>query len=133
MQNLSPVKKLILIVEDSQAQSYALARTLRNAGYHAFECATLASARDALRTKPDICIVDVMMPDGNGVDFCKELKSDPATASIHTILYSAVRDAVTEHLSLMTSGAQAFLSKPFENAELLEAIQTILGTTKFKS
>lgn len=120
-------KKLVLVVEDNIAESWALARLLRHAGYHSFESRTLNEARAALRTKPDVVVIDMHLPDGDGVEFCQELKASADTAGIPMILVSAMRDSELDPAHFMASGAHSFFAKPLVRPELIETLKDILS------
>ncbi|RYZ78389.1 MAG: response regulator [Proteobacteria bacterium] len=120
-------KKLVLVVEDNIAESWALARLLRHAGYHSFESRTLNEARAALRTKPDLIVIDMHLPDGNGVEFCKELKATEETARIPVILVSAMWDSEVDPARFMASGAHSFFAKPLVRPELIDTLKDILS------
>ncbi|RYZ90597.1 MAG: response regulator [Proteobacteria bacterium] len=122
----STMKKLILVVEDNVSESWALARLLRQAGFHSFECRTLKEGRAALRTKPDVIVLDKQLSDGNGFDFCRELKFNQVTAEIPVILVWDARDSEADPSQSISSGAHSFFSKPLNRPELLETIFKIL-------
>ena len=120
------IKKLVLVIEDNVAESWALARLLRHAGYHSFECRTLKEARSALRTKPHVIVIDMHFPDGDGVEFCQELKSADDTSSIPVILVSAKRDSEVDPAQFTSSGAHSFFAKPLVRPEIIETLKSIL-------
>lgn len=122
----SVIKKLVLVVEDNIAESWALARLLRHTGYHSFECRSLKEARAAMRTVPDVIVIDMHMPDGDGLDFCIELKESFYTKHIPVVLVSAMRDSELDPGQFIASGAHSFFSKPLVRPELLETLKSIL-------
>ncbi|WP_029037901.1 response regulator transcription factor [Salinimicrobium xinjiangense] len=70
---------------------------------------------------PDLFLLDIMLPDGNGLDICKDLKKDTATRSVPVVLMSAHAD-----ISRM-EGADDFIAKPFDVDELLQRIEKQLA------
>lgn len=81
--------------------------------------------------RPDLVILDVMMPEMNGYDVCVVLKSDPELKKIPVILLTAVdqeifRTHYTRHMGLMTE-ADDYIAKPVESAELAKRVEDFLG------
>lgn len=87
-----------------------------------FRCATAANGRDglaeALSFGPDIIIADEMMPVMSGLEMCRRLKANPATANIPILLLTA-KDAPSTHSESLEAGVEAFMAKPFEARALL--------------
>lgn len=124
-------KSLVLIVEDDRAQSYSLARILRHAGFHAFEVLNIQEAKKALQTKPDIVIMDIRLPDGDGSVFCAEIKSDQSYQRIPVILISASLHPNLDPGGPIASKADAFLVKPISAELLLETIRLLIDERAF--
>jgi len=81
--------------------------------------------------KPDLVILDVMMPEMNGYDVCVVLKADPELKKIPVVLLTAVDQALfkttyTKVMGLMTE-ADDYISKPVEPAELVKRVEDLLG------
>jgi two-component system alkaline phosphatase synthesis response regulator PhoP len=81
--------------------------------------------------KPDLVILDVMMPEMNGYDVCVVLKADPELKEIPTILLTAVdremfKTHYTQHMGLMTE-ADDYIPKPVESAELVKRVEDLLS------
>lgn len=80
--------------------------------------------------KPDLVVLDVMMPVMNGREACQKLKADPATQNIPVILLTAVGDHVTtttySHRDILESNADDYLSKPVRLEVLLDSIKRLL-------
>ena len=116
----------ILIVDDESHLSQMMADLLTNAGY---ETRTANSGRDALdqvhSDRPDLVLLDVDMPELDGFEVASILKSDPATATIPLIIVSA-HDGRGARLIGLESGAEDYLSKPVDTAELLAKIRNLL-------
>ena len=117
----------ILIVDDEPHLATLLADVLTNAGYDAH---TIDNGRDALevvqRDPPDLMLLDVQMPQLDGFEVAARLKADPATAAIPIIMLSAMRGRGARVIGL-ESGAEEFLSKPFDQAELLARVRNLLA------
>ena len=81
--------------------------------------------------KPDLIIMDIMMPGMRGYEACAEIKADPETKIIPIIMVTALRDKVSRMKSL-TAGANEFLSKPVDRAELLLRVKNLLKIKEFE-
>jgi DNA-binding response OmpR family regulator len=117
----------ILIVDDEPHLAFMLADVLAEAGYDA---RTIDNGRDALETvhrdPPDLMLLDVQMPGLDGFEVAARLKADPATAAIPIIMLSAMEGRGARVIGL-ESGAEEYLSKPFDPAELLARIRNLLS------
>ncbi|PWS26620.1 response regulator [Pedobacter yonginense] len=104
--------KQIMIVEDNDEIREMLEFLLQSEKYTVCSFADAAGFRAQIsKVRPDALIFDVSLPDGNGLDLCKELRSDPATVHLPVIIMSASGD-----LSAMSRACQAddFIKKPFD-------------------
>ncbi len=118
--------KHILIVEDEQPIREMIAFSLRRAGFDADEAADCrgALARIADR-RPDLVIVDWMLPDMSGLELTRKLKRDPATRDLPVIMLTA-RAAEHDKVSGLDSGADDYVTKPFAARELVARINAVL-------
>jgi DNA-binding response OmpR family regulator len=116
----------VLIVEDEPNIVLSLEILLRRAGY---ETASAGDGEEALelirRTRPDVVLLDIMLPKRNGYEVCRSVKSEPALFSIPVIMLTAKGQEV-EMLKGLELGASAYITKPFGNAEVLEAVRAAL-------
>ena len=116
----------ILIVDDEPHLAFMLADVLAEAGYDAH---TIDNGRDALeaaqRDPPDLMLLDVQMPGLDGFEVAAQLKADPATAAIPIIVLSAMEGRGARVIGL-ESGAEEYLAKPFDPAELLARVRNLL-------
>jgi DNA-binding response OmpR family regulator len=100
----------ILIIEDDEGLSRGICFTLTKENYHMIEAATLSQGRQVLRTnQPDLILLDVNLPDGDGFAFCKEIREE---YSIPIIMLTA-RDLETDQIIGLTVGADDYITKPF--------------------
>ncbi|HEX9774282.1 MAG TPA: response regulator [Actinomycetota bacterium] len=121
-----------MIVDDDRVIQQLLEVNLELEGY------TVAKAddgEDAIKRvhefKPDLVLLDVMMPKVDGREACRRIKADPATAHIPVIFLSA-RAQEMDVSSGLELGAAAYLTKPFDPVDLLEAVKKVLaGETLF--
>lgn len=118
----------ILIVEDDPDMVRAMAVRLKRQGYDLVVATDAISAIGlARRGKPDLIVLDLGLPGGDGFMVMKRLKSLPDLMLVPIIVVSARDPKFSEPLALQ-AGADLFLQKPFEAAELLGAIQNALGS-----
>lgn len=78
--------------------------------------------------KPDVLILDVMMPGLSGLDLCRQIKADRALSNIKIILSSG-RASSAERAEGLAAGADAYITKPFTEEELCEALEKVSGQT----
>jgi two-component system, OmpR family, response regulator RegX3 len=113
----------ILVVEDETSISDPLAHTLDREGFEVSVHGTLAAARDELaRQAPDLVLLDLMLPDGDGRDLCREIRRD---SELPVIMLTARGDEIDRVLGLEL-GADDYVVKPFSARELAARIRTIL-------
>jgi len=114
---------LVLVVDDEPQILRALQTNLRGAGY---EVATAATAADALSSAamrpPDAFILDLVLPDGSGIDVCRELRS---WSSAPILVLSVVGDE-PEKVAALDAGADDYVQKPFGIDELLARLRALL-------
>ncbi len=120
--------KKIIIVDDTIELLELSKRLLEKRGYTIL---TLSDSRGAFaliqKEKPDLVIMDMLMPDKDGAEICKELKNDPALKKIPVILSTGQMLEQSEIASPETIGADDYLMKPFEIEDLLEKINKWLS------
>ncbi len=116
----------ILIVDDLSINRTILRARLTAACYTCMMAATGQDAIDMARThRPDLILLDFRLPDLNGHDVCRTLRSDPATWDIPVILFSASTDRDLR-LQALQAGANDFLAKPLDESYLLGRIRSLL-------
>jgi DNA-binding response OmpR family regulator len=120
----------LLIVEDESELAEALADGLRNVGYAADVAGTLAGADEKTSsTAYDVIVLDLNLPDGDGVAFCRQLRDAGSPASI---LMLTARDRVQDRVRGLDSGADDYLVKPFALEELAARIRALLRRAEAK-
>jgi two-component system, OmpR family, alkaline phosphatase synthesis response regulator PhoP len=121
-------KKKILLIDDDPDFVEAVRVIIASGGYDVKVAYDGAEGLEAVaKEKPDLIVLDVMMPVMNGHEACAKLKADPETAKIPIILLTAVADRVTTstytHRDMLESEAEDYMPKPVEPAELLNLVQ----------
>jgi DNA-binding response OmpR family regulator len=124
------VKPRILVVDDEPEAVELVEFNLRQAGYAVVTAADGAETLKKVRSQtPDLIVLDVMLPEMNGFEICKTLRSDPATAKIPVIMLTAKAAEIDRVLGLEL-GADDYLTKPFSPRELLLRIKKILARAR---
>jgi CheY-like chemotaxis protein len=125
--NRGPPGKVLVVDDDPEIVTF-LSTLLELEGIESSVATSAAAALEQLQQgAPDLVLLDIAMPDRDGIDLCKELKSDPRTSEVPVFVVSARpgKDVVERALA---AGAEEFIRKPFENAELISRIRVRLST-----
>ena len=110
---------IVLLIEDNEKLNTANARALKLRGYEVHSALTLGMARTKLsQIEPDIILLDVMMPDGDGFDFCEEIRSQ---TQAH-ILFLTAKSEHTDRVRGFGAGGDDYIMKPFHPEELMARI-----------
>ena len=116
----------ILIIDDSATEIVSFSRMLQNYGY---ETLSSNSAEDGLakarQEKPDLILMDVVMPGMNGFQATRRLTRDPETSAIPVIMITA-KDQETDRIWGMRQGARDYVIKPIKEDELVDKINALL-------
>jgi twitching motility two-component system response regulator PilH len=117
----------ILIVDDSPSQLMGIRRIVEKLGHHAVTAEDGAAGVEAAKRElPDLILMDVVMPNLNGFQATRSITRDPATRHIPVILVTT-KDQDTDRVWGMRQGATAYLTKPFSEAELADAIDAAIA------
>src|ERR1039457_2701536 len=124
------MRSKILVVDDEPEAVELVEFNLKQAGYEVFTAADGAEALTKSRAKtPNLIVLDLMLPEMSGLEVCKTLRRDPATAAIPIIMLTAKAAEIDRVLGLEL-GADDYLTKPFSPRELVLRIRTVLRRTK---
>jgi DNA-binding response OmpR family regulator len=121
-------KKILIVDDDPDVRNGMHVRLKANHYDTFFAGDALSSMSEARKNEPDLIILDLGLPAGDGFVVMERLKSIPALAVIPVIVVSA-RDVLANKERALKAGAKAFLQKPVDNAELLKVIRQALGET----
>lgn len=119
-------KNRILLVDDNEANRYALSRVLNRAGYEIIEASTGKEGMAHLAARPDLVILDVRLPDINGLEVSRRIRQDPKLRSIPILQVSATFTMTVDKIAGLDAGADGYLASPVEPDELLAHIRTLL-------
>jgi putative two-component system response regulator len=121
----------ILVAEDDEAIRLLMSEFLSREGYAVRAVADGSAALEAVsRELPDLILTDVMMPGLNGFELCRRLKSDRATRLVPVVLVTSL-NAREDRLEGITAGADDFLTKPFDSAELKARVASLIRLKRF--
>ena len=117
----------LLVVDDDPAIRQIYSEILRAEGYEVWEAATGQQALQVARDRrPDLVLLDVMLPDLNGVEVCRRIKAYPDLKDVFVVLVSGMATSVTHTVDGLEAGADDYLSKLLDATEFLARIRTIL-------
>lgn len=120
--------KLILVVEDEAVQLALVAKLLKNAGYQVIEARDgIVAVSIARKENPDLVLLDLGLPEGDGFAVMERLQLLPITANIPVVVLSS-RDAATATAAAKKAGARAYLEKPVDKEKLLTVLGQVLDT-----
>lgn len=119
----------ILLIDDDLRLSAMVGDYLRGHGYLVSCAPSLAAGRELIaRQAFDALVLDLMLPDGDGLDLCRELRASPRTRGLPLLMLSA-RGEPTDRIVGLEIGADDYLPKPFEPRELLARLRALLRRT----
>ncbi len=120
-------KKIILIVDDDADSLRITNLTLVKAGYKVLSYVTAEDARSALKIeRPDLLIFDVMLPGMSGYDLCREVRKDKAF-TFTPVIYVTTKGQIDDKVAGLKTGADDYLTKPFEPEELVARVGAHIG------
>ncbi len=117
----------VLIVEDSHVLRRLLEVSLSPLGLDVHTATTITEAkRSVMALKPDVVLLDIGLPDGNGMDLLKWIREDNTLASVKVIMASGLANASDIEWAL-TTGASGFITKPYTPDEIRTAVSELLA------
>ncbi len=124
---ISSFQHLILNVDDNEGARYAKTKIFERAGYLVLETGTGSEALKLVHEKrPHLVLLDIGLPDINGMEVCRQIKDDVATSHIMVLQVSASLVTSDDRVRGLTGGADVYLTEPVESAELLGAAKALL-------
>lgn len=124
------MKKTILIIEDDENLNRGIAFTFEKDGFNAISAKSVKESRRLIKQhKADLIILDLMLPDGNGMDFCKEIR----IYSNVPIIMLTVCDMETDEVSGLLAGADDYITKPFSLSVLRARVEALLRRTEVEN
>lgn len=119
--------KTVLIIEDEPNIVEAIRFILQRDGWQVVAHDTGVAALETIRAaRPDLLILDVSLPGRSGMDILADLRADPATQALPVLMLTA-RGQARDREMAERMGASRFMTKPFSNAEVLDALRQLLA------
>lgn len=117
----------ILVVEDNETIRGAFTILLEESGYEVIQAATGAEALEMVRSRgPDLVLMDLGLPDGNGLEITRRLKADPATADVAVVALTG-RALESDQNACLAAGCIGYMAKPVDTHQLLRKIPRYLA------
>ena len=117
----------ILMVDDNPMVLFAMGHLLRSEGFTVLEAKDGAECLVQARAEqPDLVLLDVMLPDINGVELCRKVKTSPETSHLFVVLLSSIETSPDSQITGLEAGADGYITRPIENRELVARVQAML-------
>lgn len=116
----------VLVVEDSPPQREMISALLKDSGLTVTAAGDGVEALEQIQgSRPDIVVLDIVMPRMNGYELCRRLKSDPSTQEVPVVMCSTKGEEFDRYWG-MRQGADAYIAKPFQPQELVGTVKQLL-------
>ena len=117
----------ILVVDDEPEALLLASYVLGQEGYEVLEARTGQGCLESVRAhRPDVVLLDRMLPDVDGLEVCRQIKGDPSLADTFVLMYSALKTTSEHQASGLESGADGYVVRPISNRELVARVGAIL-------
>lgn len=121
----------VLIVDDNKENLDLVTYFLKPQNYQLLTAGDGETALELVtRETPDIILLDIMLPKMSGFEVCEKIKKNPATRFIPIVMITALKE-LKDKIRALEAGADDFISKPFENVELLTRVKSLLRVKKY--
>jgi CheY-like chemotaxis protein len=121
-------EKTVMIIEDEEDAAELFAEMMRVSGYRVVKTSKSAPAIEMMTAeKPDVILLDIMMPEISGLDILRQMRRDPALANIPVVVVTA-KGMPADIKNGMEAGASTYLTKPVGFLDLKEAVERALGS-----
>lgn len=118
---------MIINVDDNPAARYIRTRALGKAGYEVHEASTCAEALETVKLlHPDLVLLDVNLPDGNGIEVCRQIKSNRDSAGTIVLQISAQAISAPQAAAALNSGADSYLTEPVDSEVLVATVRALI-------
>jgi len=123
----SAPRPTVLVVDDDEPTRYATVRMLKTADFDVTEAGDAHTALAAIARRPDLILLDLQLPDMDGFEVCRRIKSDPATASVRVLPFTAVFKDDVDRKRAFDVGADGYLIKPLAAPQLIATVNALIG------
>jgi two-component system, OmpR family, alkaline phosphatase synthesis response regulator PhoP len=121
-------EKTVLIVEDEEDAAELFAEMMRVSGFRVIKTSSSPSAIALMTSdKPDVVLLDIMMPEISGLDILRQMRRDPILVDIPVVIISA-KSMPTDIKNSMEAGASTYLTKPVGFQDLKDAVERALAS-----
>jgi CheY-like chemotaxis protein len=121
-------QKTVMIIEDEEDAAELFAEMMRVSGYRVVKTSKSAPAIEMMTAeKPDLVLLDIMMPEISGLDILRQMRSDPMLENIPVVVITA-KGMPADIKNGMEAGASSYLTKPVGFLDLKEAVERALGS-----
>ncbi len=125
---MTSTSKTVLIIEDEEDAAELFAEMMRVSGFRVLKTPNSAPAISMMiAEKPDVIILDIMMPEISGLDILRQMRRDPELANIPVVVVSA-KSMPADIKNGMEAGASTYLTKPVGFLDLKDAVERALGS-----
>jgi len=117
----------VLVVDDDPDILFATERIIMKAGYSTIKASSAAECKKLMQENfPDLILLDVVLPDMEGTELCREIKSDPHYEGTYIILLCGKRTTTDEQSIGLDFGADGYIARPISNRELLARVDSMV-------
>jgi CheY-like chemotaxis protein len=117
----------IMVVDDDPDVLFATARIVEKAGYSVLKAASASECMELIQAqRPDMILLDVVLPDMGGAELCKRIKTDPVYEGIYIILVSGAKTASDDQAEGLEVGADGYIARPISNRELTARVNAMV-------
>jgi twitching motility two-component system response regulator PilH len=117
---------IVLVVEDSLSQREMITDLLKGSGLSVSVAGDGVEALEKIQgQRPDLVVLDIVMPRMNGYEVCRRLKADPKTQNVPVVMCSSKGEEFDRYWG-MKQGADAYIAKPFQPTELVGTVKQLL-------
>ena len=117
----------VMVVDDDPDVLFATVRVITSMGYRVIAAASGQECKTSLRKAvPDLILLDVVLPDMNGIDLCRDLKNDPAFKGVFIVLTSGMKTSSLDQADGLEFGADGYIARPISNRELKARIHAMV-------
>lgn len=121
-------KKTVLVIDDDPDYSAIVKTALESEGYRVTTAVTGREGLSKLETEsPDLVILDIMIPDVDGLEICRIIKTSPATASMPVIIASSIPATFREKYGIKETSGDVFMQKPLRPSEIAGEVRKLIG------
>jgi signal transduction histidine kinase len=128
---VAPKDGRFLVVDDNDASRFAHATVLRREGHTVFEAGRIREAEQMIRDyRPDVVVLDINLPDGNGLDFCRRIKKDDSLRGLMVLQMSASMVTPEDAAGALDAGADAYIAEPVPANVLVATARAMLRLSR---